>query len=871
MNLERLFAHGPDVAISAQEIFTNRQHELAAFQEAVNEVERKIGLHPDLVVNVSLPRDNVICYYGMGGIGKTTLSRQLQHRFETTGASVQTCRIDFSQAAFLDPELTLLKLRAALGQIGGQWPAFDIAFALYWQRKHPGQSFDEFLDRTSSLQGVTRAVGLGEQIQAALDLVLGSVGLAGTLWRLGSLARERVLGQIRERRLLEDCVYFEPLLNEADPDKMRLFLPVLLAWDLRNYQRGRGTSVVVFLDTWEEVQRQPVGLEGLEDTLARLVFLCPNMLFVITGRSRLTWGDREREGTLKYAGPGRWPGLGGGAKTCRQHLLGALSPEDCDAYLRMRLVSEGGPAIPPLVRRRIVEGSAGLPLYLDLSADLFDQLRPQGDPDPSEFGRGLPSLVARVVRDLDPVQRDLLRAAVLVPNFDRNLLRAGVPGVRDYALTTFLQRHFVRSSRRSAFSYSIHETVRRSVRDRDDLMGDPWSRKEWAVAADRMLAELEARAGQSSRSEPPDRGELAEIYRAALELVGTAADPPLWLLAFAERVVDLGLSQVLLTAPSAPPQPGSAGAALTLACQGLGERHAGRLDVAAQQLGKAAAVQGLPDPLQEFIDFYRAELLVPQGAYGEAERGLQAIVRFPGTYRQRATRVLAFLLERRGRYQEACEWADTKTPDLRERRYAHELLGWVNYNNGRFRQAEEHFHASRAIAKENRSPLHELCAARHLAAALAWLRPEAAVSALDEAWALNEGVDDRIGLGQILAWRAVAFAGLRPSSELVPLVEESVARLRESGASAESVAPLSARVFLHAVAREQREAVAAREGLLRLLDETNTHPYWRSVSSAWLQRAFGLAADPNGDDVQWLDSRGRALERWCRPLMERQS
>lgn len=54
------------------------------------------------------------------------------------------------------------------------------------------------------------------------------------------------------------------------------------------------------------------------------------------------------------------------------------------------------------------------PLYLDLAVTTYLDLIAQGEePAPEDFGQPLPAVAARILRDLDSDERDLLRVAAL--------------------------------------------------------------------------------------------------------------------------------------------------------------------------------------------------------------------------------------------------------------------------------------------------------------------------------------------------------------------------------------------------------------------------------------------------------------------------
>lgn len=164
MSLDAFFSIGSSSIASAQNVFTNRTDEIDAFGNSLEHLsphrKRSVAVVEDLIS----PRTNVLVFYGFGGIGKTTLSRELQgryHRDVPDNESRLSFRVDFDSGNALDHEGILLGLRAILGTYRPVWPAFDLALAAYWERAHPGLPMQEALNNSSALRKINRDVQLG--------------------------------------------------------------------------------------------------------------------------------------------------------------------------------------------------------------------------------------------------------------------------------------------------------------------------------------------------------------------------------------------------------------------------------------------------------------------------------------------------------------------------------------------------------------------------------------------------------------------------------------------------------------------------------------------------------------------------------------
>jgi len=140
-----MFIAGPGRGFSAQAGFADRVDEVESFRRAVGHVLRgPEGGRLSPVVEVSAPRTHVLVYYGIGGIGKTTLSRELERRvvargFDGVPERRAAVRVDVGESGDFDLETFVLRLRAGVGELSPRWAAFDLAFGLWWERAHPGQ------------------------------------------------------------------------------------------------------------------------------------------------------------------------------------------------------------------------------------------------------------------------------------------------------------------------------------------------------------------------------------------------------------------------------------------------------------------------------------------------------------------------------------------------------------------------------------------------------------------------------------------------------------------------------------------------------------------------------------------------------------
>lgn len=860
--LRAAFSVGQETSITAQQIFTDRIAEVAAFNSALLELREYIAqssISP--VTDLKVPRKNVLVYYGVGGIGKTTLSRELESRFTAPDGKRDpkraAARFDFSEPASADVESFVLRLRAALGQISPSWPAFDIAFASYWERAHPGEPIREFIGRDSVLRQVTGANGLADQIAEVATQVLGAVPAVGAeaMGTLGKLVVTKSRDAIVRHRTLRKCELLVTLLDAEATLETLSYFPYLLAWDLDRIAE-RGLEFAAFLDTFEEVTGR--GTREAERWLQRCVYLMPNVLFVITSRNSLDWAEAKNLHELDYIGPKRWPNLQAGhtASDPRQHLVGYLSDEDAHRYLAAALMTGDEAAIPEAIRDRIVQAGGGLPLYLDLAVTTYLDLVTQGEtPMPEDFGQPLPAVAARILRDLSDDERDLLRVAALVGAFDLDLLRAAYPGVRDSTLSRFQDRTFLEHDTDSYWPYSLHSLLRSALRDADTGLPDSWSSRERDQAAQHVGTYLQEMASAAARR--GDRSGQVAAVRMGVELSAGTGQLFGWLIEAIQAVLTAGGWAALADLEGL-----NAGDELSAVLQGIKgaqERRSGHLEQAVQMMDDALAVPGLPPQLRRFLVLHRAHALRVAGRYADGAQGYRELLEDPeGGFADDARYWLGdyeFLQGRFGDVLQSLDQMPPVSPDLKGE--CLRLRGHVHRVNALFGDAEASYREALDLARQTSNAAAEGKALTDLLQTLAWRRPQDALAVRADALRVNESLSNRVEIVKVRAAAAVALIQAERFAEADQEIERGLALTRECAYPGGQVWCQVARVLHHLRTGAGPDAVQAARTVATITGELQGNRFWSEIARWWTQ--------DDGEPVtgiDWIGGEDAARSRW---------
>lgn len=872
-DLRALFSTN-DRGLTAQEAFTNRQSQWDAVTAVLTEHLHTVGAPSFDVEDLEAARTNVLVFHGIGGVGKTTLSRTVEaalagseHRPAQwgqpswSGVRILPVRIDLARSAGTDFERIILSIRLALAELGRPLPAFDITLRRYWEANHPGEPLEDYLRRSGLVSRLGQA--LPQQMQSALADIAQTLMIPGTVGSVVGQVTGALVGALREQRqtvrALAGCARFADLL-EAEPDLDALsYYPHLLAWELTRLPRDKHTVPVILFDTFEDVGDRT--LRDLERLLQRVVWLMPNAFFVITGRSRLQWADPALQGQLDYTGPAAWPGLtapavpqarvGDRAGRGRQVLVGDFSPEDCDDYLARRLARDGQPLISEPVRRTITGRSHGLPLYLDLSVMRFLELRRTGHvPQPADFDHDFPALVSRTLSDLTADERHVLRSVSLLDSFDVPLATRAAGMTRDAAALRLTERPFVREDPAALWPFHLHGVVRSTIRTADDHTDDRWSPADWEQAAHRAFHALgeQWRTGRDG-----DRVLLAGALRQGLALARDFRLELGWLTDAAWRYIGDSVWE-----PLTPPTPTTDAAtlletpadALVETLSALARRQHEHRERTVARLTTVTDTGLLPAELHEMALYYRAKAYRDIGRSADSRHGYQQVADGTGRLAPAARRGLAQAARLAGDFPTAYEAAQTLGWEGRHQR----VLGDLWWLQGEPERAADAYRAGRLEAEQHTTAGEAAHNQALRALAVAFYDPRQADDEIDLAEQLLTAVDLRAtGINTAIA------ALIRDAGD--PALDDRVRVLRtELGiAGLASMAPtLELALAFHQAVLDDRTGLSATVSRLRELTRDGDYAYYIDIAHFMA----GLPLPAQHTPPRWLDGEETTRERW---------
>lgn len=362
----------------AQKLFTDRVEPTAVFAQSVRSVSEK-------------PQE-ILIYYGKGGIGKTSLLKKLYT--EASGVYDQIadhnfCSIFISLDAydFANPVNILMAIRNG---VSGDCGLFDYAMLQYCAKAK--LNAEEIIQKNSVLSSPVMGV-LNELIS------LGTMSAC-----IPAATIQKCISLIKDRRMKEK--YKDEIEEIAALNEFEIFerLPYYLGLCI-SCAAEKGHYHVLFLDSYESLlARTEYGTFSVdrEDWLRELFLSSEALRIVIASRDRLRWEQEDPE----------WKNY------MQQHLLNNLSDEDSHWFL------EQVPIRDEAVIDSIVKNAGGVPLYLDMCVSIYEDNVNAGGTFELTSAQNGEKIISRYIRHLSAKDKQAIKILAALKSFDRKFADA---------------------------------------------------------------------------------------------------------------------------------------------------------------------------------------------------------------------------------------------------------------------------------------------------------------------------------------------------------------------------------------------------------------------------------------------------------------
>ena len=373
---------------SAEEMFTDREEPRAAFWEIYNNIQR--GEY------------EIIHYYGIGGIGKTTLLKQIQleisKKFNDTNK--MSIYYNFEKNQSKEDFLFVLSRQIMLRNKEAKFPVFDYAFERWMT--DAGKTKAEIDSYVSTKENeILTLEGAIDQISGIASDFLPFVNVAtaaakGIISLCEKESLKLILTNNENRRIIYE-------INSRKGEEIGKNLVRYFAHDALKIFNKFTSPFVILLDGYEalvNILRDGDERANLADAWIHreddgLVRQLPNVCWVVAGREQLQW-DKEL------------------LPDNQKHLMGQISPVDARGYFnQIGLLDDE--LIEELYRL-----TSGTPVYMDWCYKKYLQLSEHKEAGHQlridDFGKSTVELAERYLRDMSSVPQNTVRLMCCLPD-----------------------------------------------------------------------------------------------------------------------------------------------------------------------------------------------------------------------------------------------------------------------------------------------------------------------------------------------------------------------------------------------------------------------------------------------------------------------
>ncbi len=403
--------------------FTDREEPQAVFEKALADVNN---------------RDySILTYYGVGGIGKSSLQKHLKEDHLDNNADAIYSWIDFDLEANRTPQKALRTLAKNFREkFKLKFTVFDIAYVIYWSK-----AFPDYDIKKSGLPFLEEGGLVADAIDSIVDAG-GYISLAVNIISKVTSKAKKISFDIEIQEELKK-------LNVLEADEIEKKLAFFFAYDIDIYKKKNPTKkVVIFLDTyealWDKDRSEANRLTKDEWVRNGLVEELQNVLFVICGREKIRWVEVDEE----------WE------DDLDQHILGDLSKEDAKLFLISCEITD------TLIQDKIIESSEGVPYYLDLCVDTFYQIK-NSDRNPTtdnfkDVDKG--KIFERFMRYLNSQEQETLKILANTRFYTKELFALLIEKFKTgYPVTAIFQLNDFSFISEEDGKFLIHDLMRKSL------------------------------------------------------------------------------------------------------------------------------------------------------------------------------------------------------------------------------------------------------------------------------------------------------------------------------------------------------------------------------------------------------------------------
>lgn len=320
----------------AKKEFTDRDDYRIKFFDKIEEISSE--KESDII------RYNVLNFYGIGGIGKSSLQRELCREIESNNDIIYV-QADFANSFNRNASNLLLELAKSFETQKILFYHFGLAYAIYFEKTHK-----DMISLSNKHNIINENLGFIADILGIID-GLGILGIVpGAINKIynASYNKLHLDGDIKED--LREMEY-------KNASQCEQLLPAFFAYDLNKYlKKENSKTIVIFLDTYEALWGQiknDITKFSQDQFVRELISHLPGVLFVISGREYLDWKALDPD----------WNNY------LEQYQMERLGDVDVNEFLVKCGIEEDD------IRNKMLSISMGHPYHLDILVDTYVEMK----------------------------------------------------------------------------------------------------------------------------------------------------------------------------------------------------------------------------------------------------------------------------------------------------------------------------------------------------------------------------------------------------------------------------------------------------------------------------------------------------------------
>ncbi|MDY9927876.1 tetratricopeptide repeat protein [Methanosarcina sp.] len=394
---------------------------------------------------------NALFFYGIAGIGKSKLQHELQNILDKEFPAVFWVSMDLENEYHRNVGTFLVVLRDKIQKKhkDAKFYKFNLAHAIFSKKSLP-----EIPLKKETYPMIKEDGFFYDIINALNENILGPFKSvpAKHIFDIINNAPENV------RRFFEEMPIDINKLESMEAHEIEKILPGIFSADFTS-NFGTNSRACIFIDTYESIWKdwRGIGSFSEKDKWIRkcLIPNMPGVSWVICGREHIKslWVEDEQDWEM----------------CMKEYPIEDLQEKYSEKFLEECGIEEKD------IRSVIVKASEGVPYYLNLCVDTYEQAIRIKKPEPKDFADTKKKIFDTFVKYLD--ENEIRAFNILsVPNkWDQNLFKKLMEEFNLnylHGFTRLIKYSFIKESTEGNFS--IHQLMRESLKEKQD----PKERKE---------------------------------------------------------------------------------------------------------------------------------------------------------------------------------------------------------------------------------------------------------------------------------------------------------------------------------------------------------------------------------------------------------